>query len=92
MSTLLLLLVILKKHIDSKHKGVIYPCDKCEYAATRAEQLREHIKRKHERVRYPCEKCEYSTTARGYLKTHVERKHKDILVINLCEQQLKQVI
>ena len=35
-------------HIGSKHKGVRYPCDKCEYAATTARDMKRHIKIKHE--------------------------------------------
>ena len=33
----------LKKHIESKHKGVRYPCLKCVYAATTAGSLKRHV-------------------------------------------------
>ena len=44
----------LKKHVESKHKGVRYPCSKCKYAATTASELKKHVESKHEGVRYPC--------------------------------------
>ena len=28
---------------ESKHKGVRYPCDRCEYAATTASSLKQHM-------------------------------------------------
>ena len=52
----------------SKHGGVRYPCDKCEYAATTASALRSHIENKHEGVRYPCDKCVYAATTARYFK------------------------
>ena len=44
----------LKRHVESKHKGVRYPCPECEYAATTASHLKKHMKKKHEELRYPC--------------------------------------
>ena len=52
-----------------------YPCDKCEYAATRPNHLRDHIKVKHEGVRYPCDKCKYAATTAGDLKRHTRNYH-----------------
>ena len=41
-------------HLPGSNKltRVRYPCDKCEYYATRPNHLREHIKNKHDGVRY----------------------------------------
>ena len=36
-----------KVHIESKHEGVRYSCDKCECAATTPSILKRHIQRKH---------------------------------------------
>ena len=52
-----------------------YPCDKCEYAATKASNLKEHVEKKHEGVRYPCDLCEYAATRARILKQHIESKH-----------------
>ena len=51
----------------SKNVVMKYPCDKCEYAATKASHLKHHIESKHERVRYPCDKCEYAATGASHL-------------------------
>ncbi len=31
---------ILKRHVESKHEGVRYPCPQCEFAATTASNLK----------------------------------------------------
>ena len=76
MKTLLLLLV--KIHIDSKQEGVIYPCVKSEYAATREDNLSKHIKMKHDEVRYPCDKCGYAATKASNLQIHIKLKHQGV--------------
>ena len=71
-----------------------YSCDRCEYAATTATDLKKHIEFKHEGVRYPCDKCEYAATTVSSLKKHNEIKHKEdcgILVINVKNLHLEQV-
>ena len=47
------------KHIQSKHEGVRYSCNKCEYKATQRGSLKIHIEAKHEEPHYSCDKCEY---------------------------------
>ena len=37
----------LNKRIMQMHKDMKYPCDKCEYVPTLAENLKEHIEGKH---------------------------------------------
>ena len=66
----------LRQHIESKHEGARYPCDKCEHAATTAGSLKRRIEIKHEGVSYPCDKCEYAATTTGSLKQHIDKKHK----------------
>ena len=34
-------------HIDSKHKGIKYNCDQCDYKATEKRTLKMHIESKH---------------------------------------------
>ena len=55
----------------SKNVVMKYPCDKCEYAATKTSNLKKHIKSKHKGERYPCDKCEYSATTASLLKQHI---------------------
>ena len=39
---------MLKRHVESKHEGVRYPCSKCDFVATQASSLKIHVKNKHE--------------------------------------------
>ena len=44
----------MKKHIQSKHEGIKYPCNQCDYQATKQGSLQTHIQSKHEGIKYPC--------------------------------------
>ena len=59
----------------TKRSKVGFPCNKCEYVATRTSYLKVHIESKHDGVRYPCSQCEYAATTARYLRVHVENKH-----------------
>ena len=41
----------LKRHKESKHEGIRYPCDQCGYAATTVSNLKQHKESKHEGIR-----------------------------------------
>jgi len=45
----------LKKHVDSVHGNVRYPCDQCDYKATQKGSLKMHIGSVHGDVIYPCD-------------------------------------
>ena len=62
----------LKYHIRSKHEGIRYPCDQCDYKATDKGNLMKHIKSIHEGIRYPCGQCTHKAISKGYLKMHIE--------------------
>ena len=34
-------------HVKSKHEGVQFPCDQCDYKATKQGNLLRHVKSKH---------------------------------------------
>ena len=50
----------LRHHKKSKHEGIRYPCDLCDYAATTLTNLKKHKKSKHEGIRYPCDQCDFA--------------------------------
>ena len=54
----------------SKHEGIKYPCDQCEYVATRHYNLKQLKQFKHEIIRYPYYQCEYFVVAVGRLNMH----------------------
>ena len=41
-----------RTHKESKHDGIRYPCDQCEYAATTSSSLRRHKESKYRGIRY----------------------------------------
>ena len=66
----------IERHIQSKHKGICYSYDHCEYIATRKSLLKTHIQSKHEGVRYSCDQCDYKTTSKSQLGRHIKAKHE----------------
>ena len=69
----------LSRHIRSIHKGVKYPCNRCEYQATRQYSLKRHIQSKHEGVKYACNQCDYQSCeyhgSKEALRYHMKIKH-----------------
>ena len=61
---------ILKTHQQSKHDGVRYSCNQCEYQATQQGSLKTHQQFKHKCVQYFCDQCEYQAATQSSLKTH----------------------
>merc|ERR1711974_280031 len=55
--------------VDDEEKH--YPCDHCDYQATRKSQLQEHIQSKHEGINYPCDHCDYQATRKSQLQEHI---------------------
>ena len=55
-----------------------YPCDECEFAATKASHLKQYKEIKHEGKRYPFEYFEYAATQKGALIMHKKRKHNKV--------------
>ena len=68
----------------SKHEGIKYPCDQCEYSAVNLSNLKQHKEIKHEGIRYPCDNCDYSASTLQHLKQHKEIKHAHWHVTSVC--------
>ena len=66
----------LRKHKQSKHEDIKFPCDKCEYVAPRKNTLKQHKESMHEGVRYPCDLCDYVATWKSCLNDHKKAKHQ----------------
>ena len=65
----------LNEHIQRVHEGIRYPCDLCDYQATKRGHLKTHKESKHEGKRYPCPYCTQTATQKLNLKTHIKKKH-----------------
>ena len=55
-----------------------FPCDRCDYKATRKEGLLIHIKYKHEDIRFPCSQCNYQANQKKSLHRHTKSVHEDV--------------
>ena len=52
-----------------------FPCDHCEYIATRGDNLKKLIEAKHLGVTYAWDLCPYQATQKQNLKRHYKLKH-----------------
>ena len=67
----------LKKHVQAKHEGRVYPCKHCDKKFSFQANLIRHEKRVHEGkqpVKYKCGICDASME-RGALKKHIKAIH-----------------
>ena len=72
---------LLKRHILSTHSGLKFPCQKCDYEATNASNLRSHelsvlIGRK-----LKCPFCDYQANQNRYLSAHMNIKSLHLGII-----------
>ena len=60
----------------SKHEGIRYECDLCEYSASKPHTLNNHKKTIHDGLKIPCDNCSYeaSTTSTSTSVTNVSIK------------------
>jgi len=86
--------------IESKHAGVIYPCDQCAYEASLLGYLMRHKEAAHsgrgnavqkvksQKICYECDECEFTATTVKKLKRHKEINHQMLLhQCELCDYQ-----
>ena len=59
------------KMLHIRSTNVKYPCNHCDYKATKKGNLLTHIKSKHEGVRFPCDQCDYKATWKRYLLDNI---------------------
>ena len=65
----------LQEHTRSKHEGVVYPCDQCEYVTKAKKYLKEHIKSKHLGIQHNCGLCGKVFARLQYLRIHMKSVH-----------------
>lgn len=69
----------MSRHKAVVHEGILYPCDQCNYVATRTDHLKSHKEAKHEGIRrFACDQCNFTSTTASNLKTHRESKHDGV--------------
>jgi len=76
----------LRLHKESKHLGIKYKCDQCDYKATTKYSLEyNHKKRMHERLTITCDICDFSALTVSDINKHKRKNHKELLLnCELC--------
>ena len=49
-------------HKQSVHKGILYPCDLCDFTSHKFSNVKAHKEYKHAMVRFPRDQCEINAT------------------------------
>ena len=67
----------LRIHHESKHEGVRWPCEHCEYQLTDKSALQKHMKKFHEDVRFNCTLCDFDSAYPSGLTKHMKTHTSD---------------
>ena len=62
----------------SKHEGLRFACDLCDYKAVRFSTLKRHTESVHDGTKYLCKYCSYQTSHTQEFKKHMNDCHKSI--------------
>ena len=66
-------------HMQSKHEGINYICDQCEYKGESKGKLYLHKEIKHDRAHFYCDKCNYSYSNNSNLLIHKRTNHEGVV-------------
>jgi len=67
----------LSRHLDV-HAGVRYPCQECDYTATKKWHLQQHVDSTHKGIIYPCGQCSYEAKTKQTLQRHMRSIHDGV--------------
>ena len=66
-----------EEHNQTKHNGVKYTCNQCDYESEILKELKGHQnEKKHEGMKFQCHLCKYRATLQSNLKIHVQAMHE----------------
>lgn len=74
-NTKLLRKISVERPLNNKRYGM-FPCDQCDYQATRIDNLNQHIKSQHEGIKYACNQCTYHASRPSNLRNHARKMHE----------------
>ena len=71
------------------HKGVRWPCTKCDFIGDYRSSLKTHIRVVHEDLGFKCDKCEFTSYKKSLLTKHLYKVHNEgegmIKFCDLCD-------
>ena len=66
-----------EEHNQTKHNGVKYTCNQCDYESEILKELKGHQNENgHKGVKFRCHLCKYRATLQSNLKIHVQAMHE----------------
>jgi len=65
----------LNRHIESQHRGTLFPCEQCDKQFKSKDGLQNHHQSIHEKIEIVCPQCDYVTGNRATLRGHMISKH-----------------
>ena len=72
-------------HIQNKHEGFKYSCDKCSFQTASIRYIRIHNKTVHEgALPHQCDRCDFKTAHWNTLDAHIKSKHEGVRFF--CDQ------
>ncbi|XP_014231900.1 zinc finger and SCAN domain-containing protein 12-like [Trichogramma pretiosum] len=81
----------LKRHNDTKHRGIRHACNECGNSFTQRPHLKTHIETVHNGVTHACNQCGRSYSKKSYLKIHIHKVHLDITyVCDVCKKKFSE--
>ena len=65
-------------NMSGNHEVVKFPCNQCDFKASKKGNLMTHLKSRHKGLKYPCDQCDYKATDKGNLSRHLKSKHEGV--------------
>jgi len=69
---------MLKKHRESVHELVRYPCKLCDFRTSDKQKLKIHHRFKHLGIGLECPKCKFKVPTKFRLKAHMIKIHHTV--------------
>ena len=67
--------MIIYQHISSKHEGLIYTCESCEYKSEYKANFEQHKRAMHSAKVFNCTQCDYVSSIKRAMTKHTQNVH-----------------
>ena len=74
--------------IRSKHEGIMFGCDQCDYKGATKQHLKTHKESVHDGILFACDQCKHKGTTKSNLRIHKECVHDGFSFVKIydCDQ------